>query len=90
MINLKKQIILTSIVGLLALSFIASANGQNSAHLGLYEDQALVCIKQTEVRPFNEICKVVDILNLLDEKHESKLFAEFNGNQDVFDIESLD
>ena len=87
MINLKKQIILTSIVGLIALSFISSANGQK-IYDGIAEDQIIMCVNGHVIEQSGNICKVfnVDDQSMLDAQEE--LYK--NPDSDTFNMDVRD
>ena len=87
MIIMKKQIILTSIVGLMALSFISSAYSQE-IHDGIAEDQIIMCINGHIIEQSGNICKVfnVDDQSMLDAQEE--LYK--NPDTDTFNMDVRD
>ena len=87
MILMKKTIILTSIVGLLALSFISSAYSQE-IYDGIAEDQIIMCVNGNVIGQSGNICKVfnVDDQSMLDAQEE--LFK--NPNSDTFNMDVRD
>lgn len=82
-------------IGILFSNLSTNALAQNSAHLGLDEDEALICIKNTNEQSESfkeEVCKVVQDLDLFGQEYRNKLYTEFGENYDIdtFNIQSLD
>ena len=75
------------IVGILAFSFISSANGQEVRD-GIYEDQVIICVNGHIIEQSGNICKVFNVDDQSLSQAQEDLYK--NPDSDTFEMDVRD